>query len=147
MDLQLSVPSCCQRITDGWTPPQTRRSRVCGRSFNRPLSSGNRTVRKAARPLTLQNFILLSPFLAYEQIEMTPFRSCPQCNNESMVLKTKKDGGYMVSCLGFPACRAAVFFPSNVEKAEVSDEICQLVIYVFFFFKCQNNFNLIFVSV
>ncbi|KAJ8037131.1 DNA topoisomerase 3-alpha [Holothuria leucospilota] len=61
---------------------------------------------------------------AIQAAEVHPVRKCPHCK-ESMVLKTKKDGGYMISCMGFPACKAVVFFPSAVQKAEVMDEMCQ----------------------
>ncbi|XP_038064080.1 DNA topoisomerase 3-alpha-like [Patiria miniata] len=59
-----------------------------------------------------------------EMATVTPVRSCPRCNN-SMILKEKKEGGWMVSCSGYPACKAAVWFPAAVQEATVSDEICR----------------------
>ena len=53
MDAQLSVLSCCQRIMDGCMTLADEDEVESAREFNRPLSSGNRTVRKDASPLTL----------------------------------------------------------------------------------------------
>nr|XP_002732450.2 PREDICTED: DNA topoisomerase 3-alpha-like [Saccoglossus kowalevskii] len=52
-----------------------------------------------------------------------PVRKCPRCNNP-MVIKTKKDGGYMMSCTGYPNCKAAVWFPACVEKATLDNSTC-----------------------
>ncbi|XP_072168327.1 DNA topoisomerase 3-alpha-like [Diadema setosum] len=51
-------------------------------------------------------------------------RSCPQCG-QPMSLKERKTGGWMVSCMGYPACKAAVWLPAAVESAELSDTVCQ----------------------
>nr|XP_054763637.1 DNA topoisomerase 3-alpha-like [Lytechinus pictus] len=51
-------------------------------------------------------------------------RKCPHCN-ESMTLKERKAGGWMVSCMGYPGCKAAVWFPAVIESAKVSDTVCQ----------------------
>ncbi|XP_019852489.1 PREDICTED: DNA topoisomerase 3-alpha-like isoform X3 [Amphimedon queenslandica] len=45
-------------------------------------------------------------------------RRCPFCKEKDMVVKRKKDGGYMLSCLGFPHCRSLQFFPSSVIEAK-----------------------------
>ncbi|XP_070580775.1 DNA topoisomerase 3-alpha-like [Ptychodera flava] len=52
-----------------------------------------------------------------------PVRPCPHCN-KAMVIKSKKDGGQMLSCTGFPDCKTAVWFPASVEKASLEDSIC-----------------------
>uniref|UniRef100_A0A8D0BPZ8 DNA topoisomerase n=1 Tax=Salvator merianae TaxID=96440 RepID=A0A8D0BPZ8_SALMN len=52
-----------------------------------------------------------------------PVRKCPQCNND-MILKTKKNGGFYLSCLGYPACKSAVWFPDSVLEASKDDSIC-----------------------
>lgn len=50
-------------------------------------------------------------------------RKCPQCNND-MVLKTKKNGGFYLSCMGFPACKTAVWFPDFVLDVARDESIC-----------------------
>ncbi|KAG1968494.1 DNA topoisomerase 3-alpha [Pimephales promelas] len=62
-----------------------------------------------------------------EQGEMEmplPVRKCPQCNCD-MVLKRKKDStGMLLSCMGFPACKAAVWFPDTVLEVSRDESIC-----------------------
>uniref|UniRef100_A0A672UK74 DNA topoisomerase n=1 Tax=Strigops habroptila TaxID=2489341 RepID=A0A672UK74_STRHB len=63
-----------------------------------------------------------------EQEEVYPampvsIRKCPQCNND-MVLKTKKNGGFYLSCMGFPACKTAVWFPDFVLDVARDESIC-----------------------
>ncbi|NXD13920.1 TOP3A topoisomerase, partial [Nothocercus nigrocapillus] len=50
-------------------------------------------------------------------------RKCPQCNND-MVLKTKKNGGFYLSCTGYPACKTAVWFPDFVLDVARDESIC-----------------------
>lgn len=52
-----------------------------------------------------------------------PVRKCPQCNKD-MVLKTKKSGGFYLSCTGFPECRSAVWFPDSVLEASRDNSVC-----------------------
>ncbi|XP_059509987.1 DNA topoisomerase 3-alpha isoform X2 [Stegostoma tigrinum] len=52
-----------------------------------------------------------------------PVRKCPQCGRD-MVLKPKKDGGYYLSCMGYPNCRSAVWFPDSVLEVSRDDSIC-----------------------
>ncbi|CAK7317251.1 DNA topoisomerase 3-alpha [Vulpes lagopus] len=52
-----------------------------------------------------------------------PIKKCPQCNKD-MVLKTKKNGGFYLSCTGFPECRSAVWFPDSVLEASRDDSVC-----------------------
>ncbi|XP_035195608.1 DNA topoisomerase 3-alpha [Oxyura jamaicensis] len=52
-----------------------------------------------------------------------PIRKCPQCNND-MVLKTKRNGGFYLSCTGYPACKAAVWFPDFVLDVAKDESIC-----------------------
>uniref|UniRef100_A0A8D2Q8Z5 DNA topoisomerase n=1 Tax=Varanus komodoensis TaxID=61221 RepID=A0A8D2Q8Z5_VARKO len=54
-----------------------------------------------------------------------PIRKCPQCNSD-MVLKTKKNGGFYLSCLGYPACRTAVWFPDSVLEVSKDGSICDV---------------------
>ncbi|XP_004713017.1 DNA topoisomerase 3-alpha isoform X1 [Echinops telfairi] len=52
-----------------------------------------------------------------------PIRKCPQCNKD-MVLKTRKNGGFYLSCMGFPTCRSAVWFPDFVLEASRDESVC-----------------------
>uniref|UniRef100_A0A8C8ZMX0 DNA topoisomerase n=1 Tax=Prolemur simus TaxID=1328070 RepID=A0A8C8ZMX0_PROSS len=52
-----------------------------------------------------------------------PIRKCPQCNKD-MVLKTKKSGGFYLSCTGFPECRTAMWFPDSVLEASRDGSVC-----------------------
>ncbi|XP_033096293.1 DNA topoisomerase 3-alpha-like [Anneissia japonica] len=54
---------------------------------------------------------------------LLPVRKCPQCG-EHMIIKTRKDGGYMLSCTGYPDCKAVVFLPASVLSVELQDEDC-----------------------
>ncbi|XP_019609294.2 DNA topoisomerase 3-alpha isoform X1 [Rhinolophus sinicus] len=55
--------------------------------------------------------------------EPEPVKKCPQCNKD-MVLKTKKSGGFYLSCTGFPECRSAVWFPESVLEASRDGSVC-----------------------
>ncbi|XP_059991608.1 DNA topoisomerase 3-alpha isoform X5 [Lagenorhynchus albirostris] len=52
-----------------------------------------------------------------------PVRKCPQCGKD-MVLKTRKSGGFYLSCTGFPECRSAVWFPDSVLEASRDGSVC-----------------------
>ncbi|XP_075422019.1 DNA topoisomerase 3-alpha isoform X2 [Ascaphus truei] len=52
-----------------------------------------------------------------------PVRKCPQCNRD-MVLKTKRDGGFYLSCVGYPGCKSSVWFPSSVLEVSRDDSVC-----------------------
>ncbi|XP_011755460.2 DNA topoisomerase 3-alpha isoform X1 [Macaca nemestrina] len=52
-----------------------------------------------------------------------PIRKCPQCNKD-MVLKTKKNGGFYLSCMGFPECRSAMWLPDSVLEASRDSSVC-----------------------
>nr|XP_035929406.1 DNA topoisomerase 3-alpha [Halichoerus grypus] len=52
-----------------------------------------------------------------------PIMKCPQCNKD-MVLKTKKNGGFYLSCTGFPECRSALWFPDSVLEASRDESVC-----------------------
>lgn len=54
-----------------------------------------------------------------------PIRKCPQCGKD-MVLKTKKNGGFYVGCVGFPECRSAVWFPDSVLEVSRDESICSV---------------------
>lgn len=63
----------------------------------------------------------------YSSNEYKPAFKCPKCGND-MVLKDKKnnDGKYL-SCIGYPACKNAIWFGSNVQTVKVTDEACSVV--------------------
>ncbi|XP_020823025.1 DNA topoisomerase 3-alpha [Phascolarctos cinereus] len=50
-------------------------------------------------------------------------KKCPQCNKD-MVLKRKKNGGFYLSCMGYPDCRKAIWFPDSVVEASKDDTVC-----------------------
>ncbi|KAJ7305990.1 hypothetical protein JRQ81_010356 [Phrynocephalus forsythii] len=52
-----------------------------------------------------------------------PVRKCPQCDSD-MVLKTKKNGGYFLSCMGYPTCKSAVWFPDSVLEVSKDGSVC-----------------------
>ncbi|XP_058531654.1 DNA topoisomerase 3-alpha [Ochotona princeps] len=52
-----------------------------------------------------------------------PIRKCPRCNRD-MVLKAKKNGGFYLSCVGFPECRSAIWFPDSVLEANRDESVC-----------------------
>ncbi|XP_077173216.1 DNA topoisomerase 3-alpha [Paroedura picta] len=54
-----------------------------------------------------------------------PVRKCPQCHRD-MVLKTKKNGGFYLSCTGYPACKSAVWFPDSVLEASKDGSVCDV---------------------
>ncbi|XP_072224949.1 DNA topoisomerase 3-alpha [Leuresthes tenuis] len=76
----------------------------------------------------------LSPYLGAaleiteaEQQEMEiplPVRKCPSCGRD-MVLKKKREGNSKyLSCVGYPACKTAVWFPDTVLEVSWDDSIC-----------------------
>ena len=56
-------------------------------------------------------------------------RVCPICQHSDMVVRRKKDGGFMLSCLGYPECRAVQFFPPCVLHAKPDSSLCSSVRY------------------
>ncbi|KAM9098574.1 DNA topoisomerase 3-alpha [Sarcophilus harrisii] len=65
---------------------------------------------------------------AVEQEELYPampetIRKCPQCNKD-MVLKRKKNGGFYISCMGYPDCRKAIWFPDSVLEVSKDESVC-----------------------
>ncbi|XP_036749887.2 DNA topoisomerase 3-alpha isoform X5 [Manis pentadactyla] len=52
-----------------------------------------------------------------------PIRKCPQCSRD-MVLKTRKNGRFYLSCVNFPDCRSALWFPNSVLEASRDGSVC-----------------------
>ncbi|CAL7941209.1 unnamed protein product [Xylocopa violacea] len=70
------------------------------------------------RPAEIENM----PFNNPPQ-EVTIFK-CPKCGS-NMVLKERRQGtGKYISCMGYPTCANAIWFPQNIECVEVLDEVC-----------------------
>ena len=56
----------------------------------------------------------------------TKFQTCPKCGAD-ITLRNKKDGGYFLSCLSYPNCKAVTWLPSTVKGLQVTDETCDAV--------------------
>ncbi|CAJ0915088.1 unnamed protein product [Ranitomeya imitator] len=71
---------------------------------------------QAAQPVEQQEIYAETPL---------PVRKCPQCNRD-MVLKTKRDGGFYISCLGYPSCKTSVWLPSSVLEVSRDESVCDV---------------------
>ncbi|XP_068099628.1 DNA topoisomerase 3-alpha isoform X2 [Hyperolius riggenbachi] len=54
-----------------------------------------------------------------------PIRKCPQCNRD-MVLKTRREGGFYITCLGYPSCKTSIWFPASVLEVSRDDSVCDV---------------------
>ena len=71
-------------------------------------------------------------------VQQEPVVACILCQSQ-LVLKSKQSGGWMISCQGYPACRAApVWLPGTVREAGVEERECG---------ECRNKPRLIRLSV
>ncbi|XP_017272283.1 DNA topoisomerase 3-alpha [Kryptolebias marmoratus] len=53
-----------------------------------------------------------------------PVRKCPNCGLD-MVLKKKREGNSkFLTCVGYPACKTAVWFPDSVLEVSRDDSVC-----------------------
>ncbi|XP_051905164.1 DNA topoisomerase 3-alpha [Hippocampus zosterae] len=76
----------------------------------------------------------LSPYLgAAQEIPETeqqdmelqlPVRKCPHCGRDMVLRKRKEGNGKFLSCVGFPACKTAVWFPETMLEVSRDDSIC-----------------------
>ncbi|KAM9305439.1 DNA topoisomerase 3-alpha [Gastrophryne carolinensis] len=71
---------------------------------------------QAAQPVEQQEIYAETPL---------PVRKCPHCNRD-MVLKTKREGGFYISCLGFPECKTSIWFPSFALEVSRDDSVCEV---------------------
>ncbi|XP_075686737.1 DNA topoisomerase 3-alpha isoform X1 [Rhinoderma darwinii] len=71
---------------------------------------------QAAQPVAEQEIYAETPL---------PVRKCPQCKRD-MILKTKRDGGFYISCLGYPTCKTSVWFPSSVLEVSRDESVCDV---------------------
>lgn len=51
-------------------------------------------------------------------------RLCPLCQQNSMILRKKPDGKFMVGCSGYPTCRNVVWLPGPAMEANVTNQPC-----------------------
>ncbi|KAL5473608.1 hypothetical protein EMCRGX_G028112 [Ephydatia muelleri] len=51
-------------------------------------------------------------------------RPCPVCQQCDLIVKKKRDGGFMLSCSGYPNCRAVQFFPGCIASVAVDQSLC-----------------------
>ncbi|KAF5899285.1 DNA topoisomerase 3-alpha [Clarias magur] len=60
-----------------------------------------------------------------QELEMPlPVRKCPQCSRDMVLKKKKESTGKFLSCMGYPSCKAAVWFPDTVLEVSRDDSIC-----------------------
>ncbi|XP_037545396.1 DNA topoisomerase 3-alpha [Nematolebias whitei] len=53
-----------------------------------------------------------------------PVRKCPNCGRD-MVLKKKREGNSkFLTCMGYPACKTAVWFPDTVLEVNRDESVC-----------------------
>ncbi|KAK2586300.1 hypothetical protein KPH14_001550 [Odynerus spinipes] len=70
------------------------------------------------QPAQVQQLEMVNP-----REEIVIFK-CPKCGS-NMTLKDRKQGtGKYISCMGFPACNNAVWFPQSVEDVTVLEDTC-----------------------
>jgi DNA topoisomerase-3 len=69
----------------------------------------------------------IPPIQTEEQTVNQTVLKCPSCGID-MVLQNRREGmGKFISCMGYPNCRNAVWFPGIVENVELSGESCSEV--------------------
>lgn len=51
-------------------------------------------------------------------------RLCPLCQQNTMILRKKPDGKFMVGCSGYPNCRNVVWLPGPAIEASVTNQPC-----------------------
>lgn len=71
---------------------------------------------QAAQPVEQQEIYAETP---------VPIRKCPHCNRD-MVLKTKRDGGFFITCVGYPSCKTSIWLPSSVLEVSRDDSVCDV---------------------
>ena len=50
---------------------------------------------------------------------------CSYCNDGSIVVRSKKDGGCFLSCNKYPTCQTSGSLPNSIKKAEMTDDQCK----------------------
>ncbi|KAG7209965.1 hypothetical protein KM043_011554 [Ampulex compressa] len=77
----------------------------------------------------LANFLDEQP-LPTEQLEIAnPVQDivvfkCPKCGCDMNLKNKKQTPGKYISCMGYPACNNAIWFPPTIEDVEVLNDIC-----------------------
>ena len=78
-----------------------------------------------------QHFLEENPVAGADEVlgvggAQEPVVACSLCGSQ-LALKSKQSGGWMVSCQGYPACRAApLWLPGCVKEASVIDQTCHI---------------------
>lgn len=124
-NLRAELEADLQRIADGTRNPQE----VLAEQIQNYKRVFEQALEQAAKiDAALAQHLEEARQPAIENVETLNFKkvcACPLCKQD-MVLKPRKNGpGFYVSCMGFPTCRASVWFPESVEHADVSDQICE----------------------
>lgn len=123
--LRANLEKDLQLICDGHKQPADvlqEQIRIHKEAFEKILA------RSTTIDATLANRLQETPVDAPEPQPTTQFQEvhkCPRCSS-MMALKTVTDGRFMLTCLGFPACKQSMWLPQEYFKdAVVADDICE----------------------
>ncbi|CAB3368498.1 Hypothetical predicted protein [Cloeon dipterum] len=53
------------------------------------------------------------------------FASCPACGHDLIVKQKRDNSEFYVSCSAYPACRNSIWFPSVINRVQVTDQTCR----------------------
>ncbi|XP_039291080.1 DNA topoisomerase 3-alpha [Nilaparvata lugens] len=53
-----------------------------------------------------------------------PILKCPNCGTGMVIRQRANGAGFFISCLGYPACRKAIWLPSLVTNCQPAEETC-----------------------
>jgi DNA topoisomerase-3 len=56
--------------------------------------------------------------------EVLSVMKCPTCGNGNIVVRAKKDGGFFLSCDGYPRCQTSGNFPRGVSEGTMTKSKC-----------------------
>jgi DNA topoisomerase-3 len=90
---------------------------VCPYCFNNPPPASGKT------PGQFRCFMCTEscPLASSPSVAVQP---CPQCG-DNLLVKKGRDGNYRLGCSGYPNCKEATWFPSQVTHINVLDSSCQ----------------------
>jgi len=58
--------------------------------------------------------------------DVTIFK-CPKCGSNMVLKERRQSRGKYISCMGYPTCTNAIWFPEAIEDVEVLNETCNQV--------------------
>lgn len=123
--LRANLEKDLQRICDGQKQPADvlrEQIRIHKEAFEKILA------RSTTIDATLANRLQEQPVDGPEPQPTTQFQEvhkCPRCSS-MIALKTVTDNRFMLTCLGYPACKQSMWLPQDYFKeAIVTDDICQ----------------------